>query len=81
MQGASKRDPALPWAWGRLGLAAVTEAFVAEYRRGIHLGVWQKFWHFKEECRDYPRNSFAIGHDKPSDDKLCSHCLALAKGR
>jgi len=27
---------------------------VKEYRRGIVKGVWQKLWHFHEDCPDYP---------------------------
>jgi len=49
-----------------------------DYRRGIETKgrdqVWQKLWHFNEKCPAYPTRTFAIRHDMPSDDELCSKC-------
>jgi hypothetical protein len=53
---------------------------MAEYRRGIEKGVWQKHWHFHDHCARYPRNSFAIRSKKPDEDELCAACDALAHG-
>jgi hypothetical protein len=45
-----------------------------EYRRGIESNVWQKLWHFNENCRSYPTGAFALRKDKPSEDELCARC-------
>jgi len=50
---------------------------MAEYRRGIKDGEWQKLWHFNTACPNYPTRTFAIQREKPSDDELCSRCAAL----
>jgi hypothetical protein len=49
-----------------------------EYRRGIAEGIWQRLWHYHEECPSYPRRNFAIRKAKPSDDELCSRCGSQA---
>ena len=53
-------------------------ARVRDYRRGIETKgrdqFWQKLWHFNEKCPAYPTGTFAIRHDMPSDDELCSKC-------
>jgi len=36
-----------------------------EYRRGVDAHIWQRFWHFNEDCQDYPTGSFAIAKSKP----------------
>lgn len=53
---------------------------MTEYRRGVENKVWQELWHFNPRCDGYPERSFAIRQDKPSDDFLCSRCVALGGG-
>lgn len=47
---------------------------VAEYRRGVGRDVRNKLWHWQEDCQSYPTKTFAIRHDTPDDDELCSRC-------
>jgi len=45
-----------------------------EYRRGVDGLTWQKFWHFNEQCLDYPTRSFATAEHPPVDAHICPDC-------
>lgn len=49
-----------------------------EYRRGIEerggQHLWQKLWHYNDDCEGYPTRNFMVRKDSPSDDELCSRC-------
>lgn len=49
------------------------------YRRGVDGKTWQKFWHFNQQCPNYPTRSFAIAEYPPPDDEVCPKCKSSAR--
>ena len=51
-----------------------------EYSRGVDAHIWQRCWHFNEDCQDYPTGSFAIAKSKPLNEFLCPRCISIEQG-
>jgi hypothetical protein len=52
---------------------------VVEFRRGIDGSTWQKFWHFNEECSQYPIKGFLIADYPPFHEEVCPQCKSLTR--
>ena len=50
-----------------------------EYSSGVDAHNWQRFWHFNEDCKDYPTASFAIAKTKPLNEYLCPSCISISQ--
>jgi hypothetical protein len=52
---------------------------VTSYRRGFKDKVWDKFWHWHQQCEAFPTTNCIIQKQKPSDDELCGKCQLLSR--
>jgi hypothetical protein len=55
------------------------EPMVTSYRRGFKNGEWDRYWHWNDECREYPTGTCVMRKDRPPDELLCLRCLALER--
>ena len=71
-------DSFLDEADSRRGSAVSKRVSVmSEYRRGLSKGVRQKWWHYHEQCEEYPTRTFSIRNTRPPEDEVCSRCDEL----
>ena len=50
---------------------------MTSYRRGYKDGVWDRFWHWNEQCAQYPSGTCIMQKDRPPAIQLCFRCLDL----
>jgi hypothetical protein len=54
-------------------------ALVTTYRRGFRNGVWDRVWHWIEQCEEFPKGTCVMRRDRPPEESLCVRCKSFGR--